>query len=49
MCEKYGKHARKPGPVRRDFNSGGNMCTAGLSNPVVKEAYACEFARFPNR
>ena len=31
-----------PGPVRRDFNPGGKMCTAG-----VKETHACEFASFP--
>ena len=34
------------GPAR-DFNPGGNMCTAGLSHPVVKETHACEFASFP--
>ena len=48
-CGKQGAHASTPAPVRKDFNPGGNTCTAGLSNPVVDEAHACEFARFPSR
>ena len=50
MCGKQGTYAcSTPGPARRDYTPGGNMCTAGLSHPVVKETHACEFARFPSR
>ena len=39
-------HASSPGPVRRDLNPGGKVSTAGLSDPVVKEARARDFVRF---
>ena len=45
MCGKQGTHVSTPGPARRDFTPGGKMCTAGPSNPVVKEARAREFVR----
>ena len=45
MCGKQGTRVSTPGPARRDFTPGGKMCTAGLSNPVVKEVSAREFVR----
>ena len=45
MCGKQEMHVSTPWPARRDFNPDGKMSTAGLLNPMVKEARAREFVR----